>query len=36
MMFEKIEIEHIKLNFSSTDQKGQVRYYHSASIVCSS
>jgi len=35
MMFNKIEIEHVKLTFSSTDPKGQVRYYHSVSAVCS-
>jgi len=35
MMFSKIEIEHVKLIYSSPDPKGQMRYYHSESVVCS-
>jgi hypothetical protein len=31
MMFNNIESKHGKLVFSSTDPKGQVRYYHSVS-----
>ena len=35
MMFNNIESKHGKLVFSSTDPKGQVRYYHSVSVTSS-